>query len=68
MTVHPIGEPAEPLAHSIDETARLLGLSRDTIHRLIRDGELARVKIGSRTLVTTRSMHKLLEEREGLRR
>ena len=56
-------DPAEPLAHSVDETERLLGLSRDTVFRLINNGELARVKVGRRTLITTRSMHKLLEER-----
>lgn len=60
----PTASGIEPLAYSIHETARMLGLSRDTIHRLIRRGDLARVKVGSRTLIPSRSIHELLDEGE----
>jgi excisionase family DNA binding protein len=39
----------EPLL-SIDDVARLLRVSESSVYRLVRNGELARVKVGGRTL------------------
>jgi excisionase family DNA binding protein len=55
------GETIEPLALSIKDAARLLGLGRSTIYRLIGDGQLQIVKIGNRTLIKTSSIRSLVE-------
>jgi excisionase family DNA binding protein len=39
----------EPLL-SVDDVARVLGVSESGIYRLVRAGDLPRVKVGSRTL------------------
>ena len=39
----------EPLL-SIEEVSRLLRISESSVYRLVRGGELARVKVGNRTL------------------
>lgn len=35
---------------SLDEVANVLGISESGVYRLVRSGELARVKVGNRTL------------------
>jgi excisionase family DNA binding protein len=39
----------EPLL-SVDDVVRVLGVSESGIYRLVRSGELVRVKVGNRTL------------------
>ena len=46
----PEPDPAERLAYSIDEAARLTGLSRDLLYDEMRRGNLAYVKVGRRRL------------------
>lgn len=43
---------AERLAYSVDEAARLTGLSRDLLYDQMRRGNLRYVKIGRRRLIT----------------
>jgi excisionase family DNA binding protein len=40
-----------PIAHSIADAARSLGIGRTKLYELIGQGEIAVVKIGSRTLI-----------------
>jgi len=42
---------AERLAYSPDEAAKLLGISRELIHDLLRTGQLRSVKAGRRRLI-----------------
>ena len=42
---------AERLAYSPDETAELLGISRELVHDLLRTGQLGSVKAGRRRLI-----------------
>jgi excisionase family DNA binding protein len=49
-------------ALSIREAARTCGLSRATMYRLIADGRLHTLKIGSRRLVTVGALDALLSE------
>lgn len=54
----------KPIGYSIPETGKQLGgeddpLSRATIYRMIKRGELEAIKVGSRTLVTTASLEAL---------
>ena len=45
-------ESADRLAYSIDEAARLTGLSRDLLYDQMRRGNLTYVKVGRRRLIT----------------
>ena len=46
----------ERLAYSPDETAELLGISRELIHDLLRTGQLRSVKAGRRRLISKRHL------------
>lgn len=51
-----------PLVYRINVAEAKLGVSRSTIYRLIKDGQLKLVKIGRRASgVTADSVHALLE-------
>lgn len=52
----------ERLALSIPEAAKVCGLSRATLYRLIQEKRLATVKIGSRRLVRPQAIDALLRE------
>jgi excisionase family DNA binding protein len=53
--------PPAPLAHSINGTCDQLGVGRTKIYDLISRGDLETVRIGSRRLVTHRSLEALLD-------
>ncbi len=50
----------EPLAVSINDAARALGLGRTSIYTMIGDGRLEAFKLGRRTLVKTESIRRLV--------
>ena len=50
----------ERRALSIKEAAQSCGLSRATVYRLIADGKLTTLKIGSRRIVTVAALDALL--------
>lgn len=52
--------PAERLAYSIDEAARLTGLSRDLLYDQMRRGNLTYIKVGRRRLITRQHLHQFL--------
>ena len=52
--------PAERLAYSVDEAARLTGLSRDLLYDQMRRGKLPYVKIGRRRLITRQHLEQFL--------
>lgn len=43
--------PVKPVAHSVEDAAKALGIGRTLAYRLIRDGQLLAVRCGRRTLV-----------------
>ncbi len=49
-----------PLSVSVEEAARLLGLGRSNLFKLIESGELRSVKVGSRRLVPRRALEEFL--------
>ena len=49
-------ELSQPLLYSIARSARTLGVSEDTVRRMIARGELPAVRIGSRVLVPARAL------------
>lgn len=54
----------EPLAVSINDAAKALGLGRTSIYAMIGDGRLEAFKLGRRTLVKTASIRGLVDELE----
>jgi excisionase family DNA binding protein len=48
------------LAYSVDEAARLTGLSRDLLYDEMRRGHLASVKVGRRRLITCQHLQQFL--------
>ena len=54
------GRAAERLAYSIDEAARLTGLSRDLLYDEMRRGHLTYVKVGRRRLITRHHLQEFL--------
>lgn len=50
----------ESVQESIDDTAAILGVSRGTVYNLIKRGQLAVKKVGTRTLVLSDSIRALL--------
>lgn len=53
----------EPIAISINATAKALSIGRTSVYVLIHSGQLNALKIGTRTLVTTESIARLTEPR-----
>jgi len=51
----------DPLAVSITEAARALGLGRTSIYTMIGDGRLETFKLGRRTLVKFASVRRLVD-------
>jgi excisionase family DNA binding protein len=51
---------AERLAYSVDEAARLTGLSRDLLYDQMRRGNLAYIKVGRRRLITRHHLQQFL--------
>lgn len=48
------------MTYKIDEVAQALGLGKTTIHKLLRDGELQKIKLGRSTLISAESVEALL--------
>jgi excisionase family DNA binding protein len=51
----------EPLALSVNDAARALGLGRTSIYAMIGDGRLEIFKLGRRTLIKTASIRRLFD-------
>ena len=52
--------PSGRLAYSVDEAARLTGLSRDLLYDEMRRGNLASVEVGRRRLITRQHLRQFL--------
>jgi excisionase family DNA binding protein len=63
VTTEPNTKPAQhyPLAYSPQGFCDATGLSRPTLYRMMRAGEIAFVKARRRTLIPASELHKLLE-------
>jgi len=58
--VQPEPDPGERLAYSVDEAARLTGLSRDLLYDQMLRGNLAYIKVGRRRLITRQHLQHFL--------
>ena len=52
-------------AYKIHELAQALGIGKTTIHKLLREGELQKVKLGRSTLIPADSIDALLQRNAG---
>ncbi len=52
--------PSGRLAYSVDEAARLTGLSRDLLYDEMRRGNLTYLKVGRRRLITRQHLNQFL--------
>ena len=50
------------MAMSPRDAARAIGISRSSLYRLIKQGRIRTVKLGSRTLVPTSALAELINE------
>lgn len=57
----------EPLALSINDTAKALSLGRTSIYGMISDGRLEAFKLGRRTLIRMESIRRIVAEATELR-
>jgi len=55
------GLTPERIAYSVDEAARLTGLSRDLLYDEMRRGNLAYLKVGRRRLITRQHLEQFLD-------
>jgi excisionase family DNA binding protein len=54
----------EAMTLSVEHAARLIGVSRTTAYRLVRDGELPGIKVGRRVLVLKKPLMEMLGAEE----
>ncbi|WP_084386331.1 helix-turn-helix transcriptional regulator [Castellaniella caeni] len=68
LTIHAAQPPtSSPLLYRICVAENKLGVSRSTIYRLVNEGQLELIKIGSRSSrITAASVHALIERSKGL--
>lgn len=52
---------ADKLAYTIPEAAKATGLSRDTLYRRHRSGDITMRKIGGRTVIAVADLMRLIE-------
>jgi len=62
------GPSAERLAYSVNEAARLTGLSRDLLYDQMRQGNLGYIKVGRRRLITRHHLEQFLDITPGTER
>ncbi len=51
----------DPIAVSVKDAAKALGIGRTSIYALIRDGRLEVIKLGRRTLIKVASIRRLID-------
>jgi hypothetical protein len=56
-----VGPKTKPLARGLEDVARLLGVSRQHLHRLGKLGKIEVVNIGGRTVMTTLEVERILK-------
>lgn len=52
--------PQSPATLSVDETARLLGVSSDAVRDAVARGEIASLRVGRRVLISAAPLHRAL--------
>ncbi|MCB1359416.1 MAG: helix-turn-helix domain-containing protein [Maritimibacter sp.] len=58
----PRRETAQPIAFSVDSSCRYTGLSRSTLYKLARNGQLQMIRVAGRTLIRRAELDRLITE------
>lgn len=58
----PVALPEAPLLCTVEETARLLNISRTTVYTQMRTGKLRSVKVGGRRLIPRHTLDKYVAD------
>ena len=51
----------EPIAYSINDACKVVGLGRTYLYKMINDGRLEVRKVGKRTLIPASSLRRLID-------
>ena len=62
MTAISTGRADERLAYSVEEAARVTGLSRDLLYDQMRAGRLAYLKVGRRRIISRQHLEAFLSQ------
>lgn len=62
-----ITTPDNPLLLTVEDTAKLLSVSRNSVFKLLRSGDLASMTIGAKRLIPRQEVDRLIHERTGKR-
>ncbi len=60
VTVQASRETVERQGYNVSEGARIVGVGRTTMHKMIREGRIRPVKIGARTIIPKSEIDRLL--------
>jgi excisionase family DNA binding protein len=60
MVVARVLETVERQGYNVSEGARIVGVGRTTMHKLIREGRIKVVKIGARTIIPRHEIDRIL--------
>ena len=60
-----LAQDVERQSLRVEEAARALGCGRTTVFKLIREGRLRAVKLGTRTVIPRSEIGRLLKARDG---
>ena len=55
-------QPAERLTYSVEEAARLLGISRNSAYEAVRRGEIPTIRIGRRILIPRSRLEAMMDQ------
>jgi excisionase family DNA binding protein len=63
MAGYPLAAAASPRLMSIESAAQALGIGRTLLSRLVKDGRIAAVRLGRRTLIPVQEIDRLIADR-----
>jgi excisionase family DNA binding protein len=60
MVTERVRDTVERQGYNVSESARIVGVGRTTMHKMIREGRIRPVKIGTRTVIPKSEIDRLL--------
>ncbi len=60
MVTERVRETVERQGYNVSESARIVGVGRTTMHKMIREGRIRPIKIGARTIVPRSEIDRIL--------
>ncbi len=60
VTAQVASETIQRQGYNVGESAKIIGIGRTTMHKLIREGHVRAVKLGTRTIISQAEIDRLL--------